>query len=53
LRGQLETRIVQLYQKLLLYQMRTVCLYHRSRVAVFFRDVVVLDDWGGQLDDIK
>jgi hypothetical protein len=53
LRGQLETRIVQLYQKLLLYQMRSVCLYHRSRVAVFFRDVVVLDDWGGQLDDIK
>ncbi|GKT48338.1 vegetative incompatibility protein HET-E-1 [Colletotrichum spaethianum] len=53
LRGQLEKHIVQLYQKLLLYQMKSVCLYHRNLVAVFFRDVVKLDDWTGQLDDIK
>ena len=36
LRQQLETRIVQLYPKLLLYQMRSVGLYNRKRVAVFF-----------------
>lgn len=53
LRDQLEKHIVQLYQKLLLYQMKSVCLYHRGRVAVFFRDVVKLDNWRGQLDDIK
>ncbi|KAL6408692.1 hypothetical protein AUP68_07636 [Ilyonectria robusta] len=53
LRDQLEKHIVQLYQKLLLYQMKSVCLYHRSRVAAFFRDVIKLDNWRGQLDDIK
>jgi hypothetical protein len=53
LREQLEKHVVQLYQKLLLYQMKSVCIYHRKRVAVFFRDMVVLDDWGGQLAEIK
>jgi hypothetical protein len=53
LREQLKKHVVQLYQKLLLYQMKSVCLYHRRRVAVFFRDMVMLDDWGGQLNEIK
>ncbi|KAM9874789.1 nwd1 protein [Verticillium dahliae] len=53
LRDQLEKNIVQLYQKLLLYQMKSVCLYHRKRLGVFFRDAVMLDDWHGQLDAIR
>ncbi|OHW95573.1 nwd1 protein [Colletotrichum incanum] len=53
LRGQLEKHIVQLYQKLLLYQMKSICRYHRNLAAIFFRDVAKLDDWAGQLDDIR
>ncbi|KAI8314939.1 hypothetical protein K4K61_003385 [Colletotrichum sp. SAR11_59] len=53
LRGQLEKHIVQLYQKLLLYQMRSVCLHSKSQVIVFLRDTVKLDNWAGKLDDIR
>ncbi|KAF4475367.1 Vegetative incompatibility protein HET-E-1 [Colletotrichum fructicola Nara gc5] len=53
LRSQLQKHIVHLYQMLLLYQMKSICLYHRSRVNVFLRDVIKLDDWAGKLDDIK
>lgn len=53
LRDQLTIHISQLYQKLLLYQMKSVCLYHRNRVAVFFRDMLLLDNWADMLDDIK
>ncbi|KAG9258753.1 WD40-repeat-containing domain protein [Emericellopsis atlantica] len=53
LQDQLETHIVRLYKKLLLYQMKSVCLYNRKRLAVLFRDLIILDDWGGQIDDIK
>ncbi|KAF4474795.1 Vegetative incompatibility protein HET-E-1 [Colletotrichum fructicola Nara gc5] len=53
LRSQLQKHIVHLYQMLLLYQMKSICLYHRSRVDVFLRDVIKLDDWAGKLDDIK
>ncbi|KAM9873931.1 nwd1 protein [Verticillium dahliae] len=53
LRDQLEKNVVQLYQKLLLYQMKSVCLYHRKRIGAFFRDMVMLDDWRGQLNGIR
>ncbi|GKU11001.1 unnamed protein product, partial [Fusarium langsethiae] len=53
LRRELETHVVQLYKKLLSYQMKSVCLYHRNWAAVVLRDVFKLDDWASQLDDIK
>ncbi|KAH8656463.1 WD40-repeat-containing domain protein [Ilyonectria robusta] len=53
LRDQLETHVAQLYQKLLLYQMKSVCLYYRNRGAVFLRDMLKLDDWDGTLDEIR
>ncbi|KPA35236.1 hypothetical protein FLAG1_12087, partial [Fusarium langsethiae] len=53
LRRQLETHVVQLYKKLLSYQVKSVCLYHRNWVAVVLRDGLRLDDWAGRLDDIK
>ncbi|KKF96783.1 Vegetative incompatibility protein HET-E-1 [Ceratocystis platani] len=49
----LEKDIVQLFQKLLLYQMRSVRLYHRSRAAVITRDMFRIDDWTSQLNSIK
>ncbi|GKU12597.1 unnamed protein product, partial [Fusarium langsethiae] len=53
LRRELETHVVQLYKKLLSYQMKSVCLYHRNRAAVVLRDVFKLDDWARQLNGIK
>ncbi|KAF4920398.1 Vegetative incompatibility protein HET-E-1, partial [Colletotrichum fructicola] len=53
LRVELEKHIIELYQKLLLYQMKSVCLYYRGRGAVFFRDLIRLDDWAGEIDTIK
>ncbi|KAL2886329.1 Vegetative incompatibility protein HET-E-1 [Ceratocystis lukuohia] len=53
LRDTLEKNITQLFEKLLLYQIRSICLYHRSRAATFVRDMFLIDDWAGQLNDIK
>ncbi|KAF6794631.1 nwd1 protein [Colletotrichum musicola] len=53
LRVELEKHIVELYQKLLLYQMKCIFLYYGSRIAVFFRDLLKLDDWAGKIDTIK
>ncbi|KAF4417603.1 Vegetative incompatibility protein HET-E-1 [Colletotrichum fructicola] len=53
LRDELEKHIVELYQKLLLYQMKSVCLHYRGRCAAFFRDLIKLDNWAGEIDTIK
>lgn len=53
LRGELEKNITHLYAKLLLYQMKSVCYYHRGRLSVFGRDLVKLDNWDGELNDIQ
>ncbi|KAH7146737.1 hypothetical protein B0J13DRAFT_473574, partial [Dactylonectria estremocensis] len=52
LRAELEKHIIQLYQKLLLFQIKSVCLYSRNQAAVLFRDMFKLDDWDGQLNEI-
>jgi hypothetical protein len=52
-RGQLEEAVTQLYAKLLLYQMKSVCYYHRNRFATFMRDLVKFEDWDGELSDIQ
>ncbi|KAL2890790.1 Vegetative incompatibility protein HET-E-1 [Ceratocystis lukuohia] len=53
LRDTLEKNITKLFEKLLLYQIRSICLYHRSQAATFVRDMFLIDDWAGQLNDIK
>ncbi|RYP43265.1 hypothetical protein DL768_010007 [Monosporascus sp. mg162] len=53
LRGELEKHVIDLYKTLLLYQMKSVYSYYRSRNVVFWRDVIKLDDWDGSLTTIK
>ncbi|KAH7350019.1 WD40-repeat-containing domain protein [Plectosphaerella cucumerina] len=53
LRGRLEDRILRLYRKLLVYQMKSVCIYHQNQGAVFLKDMIKLDDWKSRLDEIK
>ncbi|SPJ73867.1 related to vegetatible incompatibility protein HET-E-1 [Fusarium torulosum] len=53
LQAELEKQVTTLYQKLLLYQMKSVITYHRSRFAVFLRDLPKLDDWATLVTEIK
>ncbi|KAK7178050.1 beta transducin-like protein HET-D2Y [Paraphaeosphaeria sporulosa] len=53
LRDELEKVVTQLYAKLLLYQMKSVCYYYRGRLSVFARDLIKLDNWDGELGDIQ
>ncbi|CAH0055795.1 unnamed protein product [Clonostachys solani] len=53
LRVQLEKHVVQLYGKLLSYQIQSICLYHRNWAAVIGRDLLKIDDWAGQLSEIQ
>lgn len=53
LQKSLKKNIVKLYKKLLLYQMKSVCLYGRSQPAVLVRDLVKLDDWKAQITSIE
>jgi WD40 repeat protein len=53
LQSSLRGSIVRLYQKLLLYQMKSVCLYGRCEAAVIVRDLFKLDDWKAQITAIE
>ncbi|RGP77700.1 nacht and wd domain [Fusarium longipes] len=52
-KDQVEKQIVLLYQKLLLYQMKSICRYFRNQIIVVLRDLVKLDDWAGELKGIQ
>jgi hypothetical protein len=49
---QLEKAVITLYKALLLYQMKSVCSYYQKRHVVFFRGLVNLDDWDGDLESV-
>ncbi|KAJ4248634.1 hypothetical protein NW757_008283 [Fusarium falciforme] len=53
LRKNLEGHVVDLYKKLLLFQMRSVCLYDRNGISVVLRDLVKLDDWVDEIKEVK
>jgi hypothetical protein len=46
---QLEKRIFELYKALLLYQMKSICLYYRKQGLVFLKNMISLNDWDGDL----
>jgi hypothetical protein len=46
--------VVDLYKSLLDYQMKSVCAYYRfHQIMTFLKDQVQLNDWKGQVTDIK
>lgn len=53
LQGELESHIVELYQKLLSYQIRCAIVYHKSRTATIVRDAIKLNDWAAQIRAIE
>ncbi|KAJ2971142.1 hypothetical protein NUW58_g9500 [Xylaria curta] len=53
LQNELEKHVIGLYKTLLSYQMKSVYSYYRSRHAVFWRDIIKLDDWDSSLKTIQ
>ncbi|KAL2887438.1 Vegetative incompatibility protein HET-E-1 [Ceratocystis lukuohia] len=53
IQDELEKSIVRLFQKLLLYQMRSIRLCYRNWLVTVVKDVIRADDWISQLQDIK
>ena len=52
-RGELEQRVIDLYQALLLYLIKSVGSYYRNRFIAFLRDTIKLDDWNGSLQSVE
>ncbi|KAM0555880.1 hypothetical protein ACHAPJ_006282 [Fusarium lateritium] len=50
---QLEDNTVELYQKLLLYVIKSVYCFHKNGLERFLRNVIKVDDWSNQINDIK
>ncbi|KAF3402933.1 hypothetical protein DPV78_003809 [Talaromyces pinophilus] len=53
LRGELEKFLVDLYQQILGFQLRSILRFYRNSVLNFLRDVSRHEDWEGMLQDIK
>ncbi|KAL7819211.1 hypothetical protein V8C44DRAFT_131410 [Trichoderma aethiopicum] len=53
LRAEMEKHIIDLYERLLLYQMKSVCRVYRQYGSALWRDAMKADDWVGQLDEIR
>jgi hypothetical protein len=52
-RGELELRIIDLYQALFLYLIKSVGSCYRNRFIAFLRDTIKSDDWNGSLQSIE
>ena len=53
LHSQLETRVVDLYQELLLYLIKSVCSFYQNRSLVFLRNTIKLDNWDVSLKNVE
>ncbi|EHK47496.1 hypothetical protein TRIATDRAFT_185799, partial [Trichoderma atroviride IMI 206040] len=53
LRDQLQTHIVQLYNKALTYLMRNICLFHEKLDATSSKSILKTDSWASQFSAIQ
>lgn len=53
IRRELEIQVVDLYKALLLYEIKSVCFYYRSRGLVLLRDIAKLSDWNGDIRAVE
>lgn len=50
---QLKPKVLDLYKAILLYQMKSVISYYKHQGVVFARALANLDNWDGDLEDVK
>lgn len=53
IKNQMRLRLINLYKKILIYLIKSVCYHNRSRLGAVLRDAVKLDDWEDLLQDVK
>ncbi|KAG5790725.1 hypothetical protein H9Q69_010219 [Fusarium xylarioides] len=50
LHSKLKEHTVELYEKLLYYQIKSICCFNKHSMETFFRDIIKVDDWSSQID---
>ncbi|KAF5704614.1 nacht wd domain-containing protein [Fusarium mundagurra] len=53
LHSQLKEHTVELYEKLLFYQIKSICCFNKHFMNRFCRDILKVDDWSSKIDEIK
>ncbi|KAJ5087736.1 WD40 repeat-like protein [Penicillium angulare] len=48
----LQSKVLDLYQSLLFYQIKSVCFFYRNQFLIFIRVFLELDDWDGDLSAV-
>ncbi|KAK4076686.1 uncharacterized protein Triagg1_4289 [Trichoderma aggressivum f. europaeum] len=50
---ELQTKLIDLYKKLLSFELKSICSYYRHRALIFLGDLIKLDDWEGSLRAVQ
>lgn len=53
LREELEKHVIELYQKLIAFQIKSICVHYQNKAYNFLRDMFQLENWGSRLQEIK
>ncbi|KAL8825037.1 MAG: hypothetical protein Q9191_004658 [Dirinaria sp. TL-2023a] len=50
---QLESRVVDLFEQVILFLVKSVCSCFKNRISTVLRDLLKLDDWNGSLKGVE
>ncbi|OPB40895.1 hypothetical protein A0O28_0009760 [Trichoderma guizhouense] len=50
---ELQAKLIDLYKKLLSFELKSICSYYRHRALIFLGDLIKLDDWEGNLKAVQ
>ncbi|PNP49220.1 hypothetical protein THARTR1_10022 [Trichoderma harzianum] len=50
---ELQAKLIDLYKKLLSFELKSICSYYRHRALIFLGDLIKLDDWEGSLKAVQ
>lgn len=50
---ELQAKLIDLYKKLLSFELKSICSYYRHRALIFLSDLIKLDDWEGNLRAVQ
>lgn len=50
---ELQAKLLDLYKKLLSFELKSICSYYRHRALIFLGDLIKLDDWEGNLRAVR
>ncbi|KAL6693057.1 hypothetical protein J3F84DRAFT_401621 [Trichoderma pleuroticola] len=50
---ELQAKLINLYKKLLSFELKSICSYYSHRALIFLGDLIKLDDWEGSLKAVQ